>query len=103
MNLWVLIGVVAVLTVVLRALGPVVLGGRDLPSRFDGVIVLLAGPLLAALVVASALAEGRQLQVDSSTAGVAVGGVLLWRDVHVVVAVVVAAAVTAGLRAVGLP
>ena len=51
--------------------------------------------LLAALVVTSTFADGRHLQVDASTAGVAVAGVLIWRRHSIVLAVVVAAAVTA--------
>lgn len=101
MNLWLLILLIAVLTAALKAAGPVLLGGRALPARLAGVVALMPPVLLAALVVTSALAEGQRLQVDASTAGVAVGGVLLWRGQPLLLAVLVAAAVTAGLRALG--
>ncbi len=101
MSLWLLIGVTAVITAVIKAAGPVLLGGRELPARASSVIALMPPVLLAALVVTSTFADGRHLQVDASTAGVAVAGVLIWRRHSIVLAVVVAAAVTAAIRAVG--
>jgi branched-subunit amino acid transport protein len=100
---WVLILAVAVLTAVLMASGPVRRGGRDLPPRFSAVVALLAAPLMAALVVTSLFADGREFQVSADAAGVGVAGLLLWRRVPVIVAVVVAAGTTAALRLVGLP
>ncbi|GEP37978.1 hypothetical protein NPS01_16410 [Nocardioides psychrotolerans] len=101
MTIWLLIAGTAVLTVLIKAAGPVVLGGRELPARVMGVIALTPPVLLAALVVTSALADGQRLQVDASTAGVAVGGLLLWRRRSLVLAVVAAVVVTASLRALG--
>ena len=103
MNYWVLILAMAVLTALIKAAGPVLLGGRELPPRFGAVVALLAAPLMAALVVTSLFADGRHLQVGASAAGVALAGVLLWFRVPVIVAVVVAAGTTAGLRLLGLP
>jgi hypothetical protein len=65
------------------------------------VVVLLAAPLLAALVVTNALADGDRLHVGADTAGALVAAVLAWRRVHVVLIVIAAAAVTALLRALG--
>jgi branched-subunit amino acid transport protein len=101
MTLWALIAAVAVVTVLIKAAGPVVLGGRELPARVSSVIALMPPVLLAALVVTSTFADGRHLQVDASTAGVAVAGVLVWRRHSIVLAVVVAAGVTAAIRAIG--
>ena len=97
---WALIGLCAAVTVVIKAAGPVALGGRTLPRWLLDVIGLLAPALLAALVCASALADGQRLAAGADTAGVAVAGVVLWRGGSIVLGVVVAAAVTAGLRAV---
>jgi len=102
-TLWVLIAAMAVTTALIKAAGPVVLGGRPLPARLNAVVVLMPAPLLAALVVTSALADGPRLAVDSSTAGVAVAAVLLWRRAPLLLAVVTAAVVTALLRVAGLP
>jgi branched-subunit amino acid transport protein len=95
---WVVIGS-AVATAAIKAVGPIALGGRDLPARFNAVIALMAAALLSALVVTSALANDDRWSVGADTAGVAVAGLLLWRGANVIVGVLVAAAVTAALRA----
>ena len=99
---WPLIGLCAVVTVAIKAAGPIALGHRDLPGWFTDVIALMAPALLAALVVTAALADGNRLAVGADTAGVAVAGVALWRGANVIAGVAIAAAVTAGLRAVGV-
>ena len=96
---WALVGLCAVVTAAIKAAGPIALGGRALPAWFSGVIQLMAPALLAALVCVSALADHNQLGVGADTAGVAAGGVVLWRGASVIVGVVVAVAVTALLRA----
>jgi branched-subunit amino acid transport protein len=95
-----LIGGCALITFAIKAAGPVALGGRDLPRWFTGVVVLLAPALLSALIVTQALADGDRLAVGADTAGVLAGGVVAWRLGSVIGCVVVAACVTAGLRAV---
>jgi branched-subunit amino acid transport protein len=94
-----LIGGCALVTAVIKAIGPVALGGRELPERFTAVIALMAPALLAALVVTATLAEGDRLAVGPDTAGVAAGGVVAWCTGSVIGCVVVAAAATALLRA----
>ncbi len=89
----------AVVTAVIKAAGPIALGGRELPTWFTSVVRLLAPALLAALVATQALAHGKELAVGEQTAGVLVGGLLAWREQSIVLCVVAAAAVTAGLRA----
>ncbi|MBW3652107.1 MAG: hypothetical protein KY433_00665 [Actinobacteria bacterium] len=59
-------------------------------------------PLLAALVVTNALADGDRLHVGADTLGVVVAALRGWRRAHVVVVVVAAAAGTALLRAGGV-
>ena len=99
-TIWVLIGLCAVITAIIKAAGPVALGGRELPAWMNGVIQVMAPALLAALVCVSVFADGKHLGVGADTAGVAVGGLVLWRGASIVVGVTVAAAVTALLRAV---
>jgi branched-subunit amino acid transport protein len=94
-----LIAGLAVVTAAIKAAGPVVLGGRELPAQFLGVISLLAPALLAALVVTATLADGKEIAVGDQTAGVAAGGLVAWRTGSIIGCVVVAAAVTAALRA----
>jgi branched-subunit amino acid transport protein len=88
-----------VATFAIKGVGPVLSGGRELPRALRDILVLLAPALLAALVVVSALAEGRHVTAGAQTAGVAAAGLVFWRTRSIVACVVVAAAVTAGLRA----
>jgi branched-subunit amino acid transport protein len=98
-GIWLLIGGLVLTTALVKAVGPVFVGGRDLPAPFLRVVALAAPPLLAALVVTNVLADGRELSVGADTVGVAVGGLLLLCRVPLVVSGAVAVAVTAGLRA----
>jgi branched-subunit amino acid transport protein len=96
---WAVVGGAAAVTAVIKGIGPFALGGRELPGWFARIVVLLAPALLAALVISSAAADGRHLHLGADTAGVAVAGVALWRGASVIVGVLLAAGVTAGLRA----
>ena len=98
-EIWVLILGCAGLTVLIKAAGPVLLGGRELPQWFTRVVVLMAPTLLCALVVTSVFASGRSWSVGAQTVGVAVAAVMLWRRMSLVLAVAVAVVITAGLRA----
>ena len=89
----------ALVTAAIKAAGPVALGGRELPRRFTAVVVLLAPALLAALVVTQTLADGRRIAIGDDTIGVIAGGLVAWRTGSIIGCVLVAAAVTAGLRA----
>jgi branched-subunit amino acid transport protein len=86
-------------TAAIKAVGPIALGGRELPTWFTSVVILLSPALLAALVATQAFAEGDRLALDADTAGVAAGGIVYWRSHSIVACVVLAAAVTAGVRA----
>lgn len=99
-QVWLLILGCAALTMLIKAVGPVLLGGRDLPPGFSRVVVLMAPTLLCALVVTSVFASGRSWSVGAHTVGVAVAAVMLWRRHSLVLCVVVAVAITAGLRAI---
>ncbi|WP_026910602.1 AzlD domain-containing protein [Patulibacter minatonensis] len=97
---WLLIVLCAVVTAAIKGVGPVALGGRALPDRATGVIALLAPTLLAALVVTGVAGQDGHLGVGVEAVGVAAGGVVALRGSSILVCVVVAAAVTAALRAV---
>lgn len=99
-TIWWTIAGCTVVTAIIKGIGPVALGGRDIPPRLTGVIALMAPALLAALVVTSTFAVGDQWRVGAHTVGVAVGGVILVRRGPLILAVVAAVAVTAGLRAI---
>lgn len=99
MTIWIVILGLVVTTALIKAAGPVVFGGREPGPRFLAVVAMMAPALLSALVMTSVLADGRHLAVGAEAFGVAAGGVLLWRGRSVVLAVVVAVAVTAAVRA----
>ncbi len=97
---WLLFACLVVSTALIRAAGPVALGGRELPDRAAGVIALLAPALLAALVVTESFrGEGGELTLDARVLGVTAAGMALALRSSIVVAMAVAMAVTAGVRA----
>jgi uncharacterized membrane protein len=88
-----------VTTALIRASGPVLIGGRELPPRALSVISLLAPALLAALVMIQTFGDGRELVLDERLVGVGAAGVLLsFRD-SPLGAVAIAALATAAARA----
>ena len=101
-DVWVTIGVLAVATAVIRASGPVLLGGRELPTRVQGVIALVAPALLAALIVVQTVGapEGGALDVDARVIGIGAAAVALRVGASTLQVVALAAVVTALVRAV---
>jgi branched-subunit amino acid transport protein len=97
---WVTIAALAVATAAIKAAGPLALGGRPLPTPVVLVISLLAPALLAALVVTQTFAENGDLVVDARAAGVAAAAASIAVRAPLVVTIVAAALVTAGVRAV---
>ena len=100
-TLWVTIIAVALANAAIKAAGPVLVGGRDLPPRVVVVIALLAPALLAALVVTETFGEERHLVPDERAIGVAVAGLMLALRAPVLIAVALAAVATALTRALG--
>lgn len=96
---WLVVGLVGGATMLIKAIGPVLLGGRALPPRVTGLIGLLAPALLAALVAINTLGSGRSLVIDERALGVAAASIAVWRKAPILLVVVIAAAVTAGARA----
>ena len=95
------IAVVIATTALIRASGPVLLGGRELPERVNSVIVLMAPALLAALVMTDTFrGEGSDLMVDERALGVAGAGVVIALRGPLLLALAVAMALTAGARAI---
>jgi branched-subunit amino acid transport protein len=98
---WIVVGCLIASTAMIKAAGPVALGGRELPARAMNVIAFLAPALLAALVVTETFGgEGSELTIDERALGVAgAGAVVLLRD-GILLAMAVALALTAVARAV---
>jgi branched-subunit amino acid transport protein len=100
MSTWIVVGAVGLATVLFKAAGPVFLGGRPLPSHVRRVVDLLAPVMLTALVVTQTVGGDGELSLDARIPGVVVGGVAVWRQAPIVVAMAIAALVTAAVRLV---
>jgi branched-subunit amino acid transport protein len=97
---WLVVVLVGAGTALIKAAGPVLLGGRPLPERVDGVIGLMAPAVLGALVAVNTFGQAEALVLDERVLGVAAAGIALWRKAPILVVVLAAAAVTALARAV---
>jgi branched-subunit amino acid transport protein len=97
---WWSVLLVGVGTVLLKAAGPVLLGGRTLPPSVGGMLDLIAPSVLAALVVTQLVGGDRELVLDERLAGIAAAAVALALRAPILVVVVVAAVTTALLRLV---
>jgi uncharacterized membrane protein len=98
-TLWVTIVAVALASAAIKAAGPVLVGGRELPPRAVAVIALLAPALLSALVITETFGDDGHLVLDERALGVAVAGVALALRAPMLVAVALAALTTALARA----
>jgi len=98
---WIVIAVVGAATVALKAVGPVILGGRQLPEGLNSLLFLLAPALLGALVVTQAVGGDRQIVLDDRLVGIGAALVAIALRLPLIAVVVIAATVTAAVRALG--
>jgi branched-subunit amino acid transport protein len=96
---WTVVLVLGAGTIAIKATGPVLLGGRELPSSIAAVVELLAPAVLAALVVTQVLGGDEEVLLDERLAGLAAGAIAIALRAPILVVVVAAAAATALLRA----
>ena len=99
--LWIAIVAVALANAAFKAAGPILAGGRELPPRLNAVMALLTPALLTALVVTGTFGEGGRMALDERALGVGVAAVALALRAPVLLAVVLAALVTALARLLG--
>jgi branched-subunit amino acid transport protein len=97
---WISVLAVGVGTAVLKAVGPVGLAAKELPSRIADLLVLVGPAILAALVVTMTFGHHRSLVLDARIAGVAAGAVAALLRAPFGVVVLVGALATAGARLV---
>jgi hypothetical protein len=83
----------------LKAIGPVLAGGRELGPRLRVILDLVAVPLLAGLILVQTLSTGRHVVIDARAPALAVAAVLVWRRAPFLVVVLAAAATAALWRA----
>ena len=96
---WVTIAVLAIGTIAIKAVGPIVVGGRELSPRARAVVVLVAPSLLAALVLYETLVgEGGGLALDERLAGVFAAAAALLFRLPMLAVITVAAAASAVAR-----
>jgi branched-subunit amino acid transport protein len=95
---WIVVAVVGVVTIAFKAAGPVAIGRRELPPRVQSFVELLAPVMLVALVVTQTFGGDQEIQVDARVAGVGAAAVVLALRAHIIVAMAVAAVVTALVR-----
>jgi branched-subunit amino acid transport protein len=100
--IWAVVAAIGIGTMAIKAAGPVLLGGRPLPTRVRSVVALLAPALLAALVATATLGEGQSLVVDARVVGMGAAVVALALRAPTLVVVVVAAAAAAAARLAGI-
>jgi branched-subunit amino acid transport protein len=96
---WLVVALVGAGTIAIKAIGPVLLGGRPLPERLSSVIELLAPALLGALVAVQTFGNGQALAVDERVFGVAVAVIAIWRKAPLLLVVILATVATALARA----
>jgi len=99
--LWITIVAVALASAAIRAFGPILVGGRELPQSANAIIAQLAPALLAALVVTQTFGEDGRLVLDEKAIGVAIGAVALALRAPVLLAVALAVVATALARTFG--
>jgi len=99
--LWIAIVAVTLASAAIKAAGPILVGGRELPPWVNAVIALLAPALLAALVVTETFGDDGHLVLDDRALGVGVAAVALALRAPVLLGVALAALVTALARLFG--
>ena len=94
---WLLVIILVAGSYGLKALGVTALGSI-IERKLGPVVTLLPAVLFSALIVVMTFEEAGQLVVDARFAGVAAGALATWRKAPLIVVVLLAMAVTAGLR-----
>ena len=93
--------VLGVGTLAMKALGPLASSGRELPPRLQQLVELLPAALLAALVANQTFAVGAEMVVDARVVGLAVAAIAVALRAPFILVVVLGAATTALVRALG--
>lgn len=102
MSWWVIVAL-AVGAYAFKAIGLLAFDARPPSPRVVGVLSLLPPALLGALIVTQTVAVDTSIVLDARAAGVGAGAVvaIVWRRAPFLVVLVVAAGVTALVRAIG--
>jgi uncharacterized membrane protein len=99
---WTTVVVIALGSYLFKALGTVAARGWKPSARIQRCLDLLPAALICAVTVVNTVVSGRQLVIDARLPAVLVAAVAVWRRAPFPVVIVVAAAVAAVIRGVGL-
>ena len=97
---WISVVGVGAATIALKAVGPVLLGERPLPSWLAGPVALLAPAVLAAFVVTATVGGTRAIVADARLVGIGAGAIAVALRAPILVVVIVAAAAASLARLV---
>ena len=97
-GVWIVVAVVGVATIAFKAAGPVLIGRRELPPRIKSLVELLAPVMFIALVVTQTFGGDQEIEVDARVVGVGAAVVAIALRAHIIVAMAIAALVTALVR-----
>lgn len=98
---WTLVLSLAVGAYACKVIGLVIIGDRVLPPPVQRCLALIPAALISALVVKDTVSVGQELVIDARLAGVAAAAIATWRRAPLVLVIVLGAAVTAAVRALG--
>jgi branched chain amino acid efflux pump len=98
---WTVLVALSAVSYALKAIGPVLAGGRQLGPGLRRTLDLVAVPLLAALILVQTLGDGHRLVIDARVPALALAAVLVWRRAPFLVVVLAAAGTAALVRALG--
>ncbi len=99
--IYIALATLALGTYAVKAVGPLLSAGRDLPPALGQLATLLPAALLAALVANQTLADGTALTLDARIVGVGLAAVAVALRAPFAVAVLVGAVGTAVTRLLG--
>ncbi|MEU7476999.1 AzlD domain-containing protein [Lentzea sp. NPDC042327] len=96
---WWVVVVLGVITVVIKAAGPVALGNWTPSDKAKRVLALVSPVVLSALIAVQVFTSGQHFQLDERAAGLGAALVALLLKAPLLVVVLVAVAATAVTRA----
>ncbi|MFN0030499.1 MAG: AzlD domain-containing protein [Acidimicrobiales bacterium] len=100
---WIALAIFSIGNMLTRAVGMFVLGGRVGPNaRWTKLVSLVPISVVAAVFAVQTVGSRDQIVLDARIFGVLAAAVAVWRKAPMVVVVIVAAGVTAAIRALNL-
>jgi branched-subunit amino acid transport protein len=97
---WTLVFVLAAGAYCFKLVGYLALGQRQLPAPVERCLALIPAALITALIVKDTFTTGQQIHLDARVLGVGAAVIAVRRRAPFAVVIVIAAGVTAAVRAV---